>query len=135
MQTGSCTLHFKFHFRIIVLITDTTFFILGEDAEKAFVKLRDRYVRAKRELKKKLRSGASSASVDKLKERLRSLKFLAWFDNYAKPRSTKSNVVDVSDEYNEETTDVENNLNFTQSGGESDKDLSPQSVLDNMNKN
>ena len=135
MQTGSCTLHFKFLFRIIVLITDTTFFILGEDAEKAFVKLRDRYVRAKRELKKKLRSGASSASVDKLKERLRSLKFLAWFDNYAKPRSTKSNVVDVSDEYNEETTDVENNLNFTQSGGESDKDLSPQSVLDNMNKN
>ena len=102
--------------------------ILGEDAEKAFVKLRDRYVRAKRELKKKLRSGASSASVDKWKEWLRILKFLAWFDNYAKPRSTRSNVVDVSDEYNEETTDVENNVNFTQSGGESDKDLSPQSV-------
>ena len=39
------------------------FLILGEDAEKAFVKLRYRYVRAKRELKKNSRSGASSASV------------------------------------------------------------------------
>ena len=39
--------------------------ILGEDAEKAFVKLRDRYVRAKRELKKKSGSGTSSVSVDK----------------------------------------------------------------------
>ena len=60
---------------------------------------------------------------------------MAWLDNYAKPRSTRSNVGDVSDEYNEETTDVENNLNFTQSDGESDKDLSPQSVLGNINKN
>ena len=91
-------------------------------------KLRDRYVRAKREPKKKSRSGASSASVDKLKERLGSLKFLAWLDNYANPRSARSNVGDISDEDNEEITDVENNLNSTQSDGESDKDLSPQSV-------
>ena len=54
------------------------FLILGQDAEKAFVKLRDRYVKAKRELKKKSRSGASSASVDKLKERPGSLNFLAF---------------------------------------------------------
>ena len=48
--------------------------------------------------------------------------------NYAKPRSTRSNVGDVSDEDNEEITDVENNSNFTQSDGEFDKDLSPRSV-------
>ena len=54
-------------------------------------------------------------SVDKLKERLESLNFLAWFDNYAKPRSARSTVRDISDEENEETTDVKNNLNFNQS--------------------
>ena len=64
------------------------FLILGEDVEKAFLKLRNRYVIAKRELKKKSRSGASFASVDKLKERLGSLKFLALLKNYAKPEST-----------------------------------------------
>ena len=53
---------------------------------------------------------------------------MALLDNYAKPRSTRSNVGDVSDEDNEEITDVQNNLNFSQSDGESDKDLSPQSV-------
>ena len=53
---------------------------------------------------------------------------MARLDNYAKPRSTRSNVGDVSDEDNEEITDVQNNLNFSQSDGESYKDLSPQSV-------
>ena len=106
------------------------FLILGQVAEKAFVKLQDRYVRAKKELKKNSRSCASSASasVDKLKEILRSLKFLACFNNSAKPRPTRSNVGDLSDEDNEEATDAKNNLNFTQSDGESDKDLSPHSV-------
>ena len=42
--------------------------------------------------------------------------------------STKSNVGDVSDEGNEEITDVENNSNFTQSDRESDKDFLSQSV-------
>ena len=88
----------------------------------------NRYARTKREFRKNSRSGASSAYVDKLKERLGCLKLLAWLDNYAKHRSTRSNVRGVSDENNEEITDVENNLNFTQSDGESDKDLWPHSV-------
>ena len=58
----------------------------------------DRYIRDKRELKKKSRSDASSASIDKLKETLVSLRFLAWLDNYAKSRSVRSNVGDISDE-------------------------------------
>ena len=53
---------------------------------------------------------------------------MAWLDNYAKPRSARSNVGDISDEDNEEIIDVENNSNFTQSDGESEKDLSPQGV-------
>ena len=73
----------------------------------------DRYIRDKRELKKKLRSDASSASIDKLKETLVSLRFLTWLDNYAKSRSVRSNVGDISDEDIKEITDVENNLNFT----------------------
>ena len=84
------------------------FLILGQVAEKAFVKLQDQYVRAKKELKKNSRSF-----------------FLSWFDNSAIPRPTRSNFGDISDE---EATDIKNNLNFTQSDGESDKDLSPHSV-------
>ena len=83
---------------------------------------------SKKKTQEKVEIGASSASIDKLKEGLGSLKSLALLDNYAKPRSTRSNVGDVSDEDNEEITDVQNNLNFSQSDGESDKDLSPQSV-------
>lgn len=86
---------------------------MREDLEEAFAKLMDRYIRDKRELKKKLRSDASSASIDKLKETLVSLRFLTWLDNYAKSRSVRSNVGDISDEDIKEITDVENNLNFT----------------------
>ena len=100
------------------------FLILGEDAEKAFLKLHDRYVGTKRKLKKKMRS--STPSVDKLNERLESVKFLAWLNSYAKPIPARY-VGDMSDKDKEEITDVENNLNFTQSDRESDKNLSPQS--------
>ena len=58
--------------------------ILEDHVEKTFLKLRDRYVRAKKELDK---VGYSPASVYKLKERLESLKHLAWLGKYAKPRS------------------------------------------------
>ena len=102
------------------------FLILGEDAEKAFVKLRDQCVRAKRELKKSRDRVLHLRLL--IKEILGSLKFLGWLDSYAKPRLARSNVGDKSDEDNEEITYVKNNLNFTQSDGESDKDLSPQSV-------
>ena len=59
---------------------------------------------------------------------MESLKYLAWLDNYSKPKSARSNIGDISDEGNEEITDVENNLNFTQSDGRSHKDLLPHSV-------
>ena len=103
-------------------------FLILEDAEKTFPKLRDRFVRAKREVKKKFRSDTSSASVDKLNETLESLRYLAWPDNYAKPRSARSDTRDMSGEDNEKTIYGEINLNFTQSDGKSVKDLSSQSV-------
>ena len=56
---------------------------------------------------------------------------MAWLDNYAKPRSAKSVVGDMSDEDDEEITDAE----LVQSDGESDKDLSPQSVAVTSTKN
>ena len=52
---------------------------------------------------------------------------MAWLHNYAKPRSARSNDGDTNED-KEEITDVKNNLNFTQSEEESDKDRSPQSV-------
>ena len=54
------------------------------------------------------------------KKRLESLKYLAWLDNYAKPKSARSNIEDIPDE--------KNNLNVTQSDGEPDRDISPQNV-------
>ena len=56
------------------------------------------------------------------------LKDLTWSDNFAKPRSARSSIIDMSDEDKEEISDVKNNLNFTESDGESDKDLLVQSV-------
>ena len=56
------------------------------------------------------------------------LKDLTWSDNFAKPRSARSSISDMSDEDKEEISDVKNNLNFTESDGESDKDLLVQSV-------
>lgn len=94
-------------------------------AEKAFLKIRDRYVRAKRELKKKSTSGTSSAAVCKLKEKLDSLKYLAWLDIYAKPRASKSNLDDVmSDEESiGESIDDLVRENFTDAM--SDEEMSP----------
>ena len=103
-------------------------FLILEDVEKTFPKLRGRFVRAKREVERKLRSDTSSASVDKLNETLESLRYLAWLDNYAKPRSARSDTRDMSSEDNEKTIYGEINLNFTQSDGKSVKDLSSQSV-------
>ena len=56
------------------------------------------------------------------------LKHLTWSDNFVKPRSARSSIIDMSDEDKEEISDVKNNLNFTESDGESDKDLLVQSV-------
>ena len=55
------------------------------------------------------------------------MKGLAWLCNYPKPRSDKSNDGDTDDDHGE-ITDVENDVNITQSSGESDKDFSHQSV-------
>ena len=95
------------------------FLILEEDVEKPFLKLWDRYFRAKRKLKKKSRSGTLSESVDKIKERPESLTYLTWFNKFVKPRSARSSIVDMSDEDKEEISDVKTNSNFTQSDEES----------------
>ena len=95
------------------------FLILEEDVEKPFLKLWDRYFRAKRKLKKKSRPGTLSESVDKIKERPESLTYLAWFNKFVKPRSARSSIVDMSDEDKEEISDVKTNSNFTQSDEES----------------
>ena len=55
------------------------------------------------------------------------MKGLAWLCNYPKPRSDRSNDGDTDDDHGE-ITDVENDVNITQSSGESDKDFSNQSV-------
>ena len=51
-------------------------------------------MRAKRDLKKKSQSGAPSYAVNKIKEKLESLKYLSLLDSYVKTRPSKSNLGD-----------------------------------------
>ena len=44
---------------------------------------------------------------------------MTWFNKFAKPRSARSSIVDMSDEDKEEISDVKTNLNFIQSDVES----------------
>ena len=57
------------------------------EAEKEFTKLREKYSRHKRDLKKKEVSGTSSAAVQK-----EGLNYLSWLDKYTQARKSKTNI-------------------------------------------
>ena len=59
----------------------------GAEAEKEFTKLREKYSRYKRDLKKKKVSGTSSAAVQK-----EGLNYLSWLDKYTQARKSKTNI-------------------------------------------
>ena len=64
----------------------------GAEAEKEFTKLREKYSRYKRDLKKKEVSVTSSSPVQKAKKKREELNFLIWLDKYTQPRKSKTNI-------------------------------------------
>ena len=94
----------------------------------AFAKLRDRYVKAKRDLKKKSRSGTSSSAVNKIKEKLESLKYLSWQDSYVKTRPSKPNLGENLSDDDNLFAEIDNQEN------QSSSNVSLASVETNRNK-
>ena len=64
---------------------------LGDEAEKAFIRLRDKYVRAKKSFKESNKSGTSAKAVRKAREKLDSLAFMQWLDDFIRPRQSTHN--------------------------------------------
>ena len=64
----------------------------GAEAEKEFTRLREKYSKYKRDLKKKEVSGTSSVAVQKTKKNCEELNYLSWLDKYTPPRKSKTNI-------------------------------------------
>ena len=73
--------------------------------------MRDRYARAKRNLRSKDKSGTSAKALHTAKLKMEEFKYLQWLEEFIKPRQSKSNVtcstddVDEGDEYTGESLD------------------------------
>lgn len=74
--------------------------LIGKDAEKAFKNLRNRYSRDKKKLQGAKVSGTDTKSVNEVKSETSDMfAYLAWLDDYIKPRRSSSNMVaSASDE-------------------------------------
>ena len=83
------------------------FLFLGEEAEKAFQKLRDRYTRAKKGVQECMKSGTSSKAVQKARTKLDSLQFVQWLEEYIRPRKSKSNILSPEEDVPETFGDCE----------------------------
>ena len=70
------------------------------EAEKAFNKLRDRFIRARRELAKEDQLGSSAKKIKCKKEKVEALQYLGWLDSHTPRRQSKTNmsVIDVDEE-------------------------------------
>ena len=64
----------------------------GAEAEKEFTKLREKYSRYKRDLKKKEVSVTFSSAVQKAKKKREELNFISWLDKYIQLRKSKTNI-------------------------------------------
>ena len=122
------------HFELVFNFQETNnsitllfFLVLGDEAEKLFQKLRDRYTRAKKALQEQNKSGTSAKAVKKAREKLNSLHYMQWLDEYAKPRKSKSNLVSESDCENDNTIENKenNSLQLAMSSDENDSDDDP----------
>ena len=54
--------------------------------------MRDKYARAKKQMKKNNKSGTSSKAVAKAKSRFESLQFMQWLEEFIKLRKIKNNL-------------------------------------------
>ena len=91
-------------------------------------------MRAKRDLKKKSRSGNSSSAVNKIKEKLESLKYLSWLDSYVKTRPSISNLGDNLSGDDDLFDKTDNKKNQSKSNENSEGEISLASRETNRNK-
>ena len=64
----------------------------GEEAEKAFNKLRDRYVRARKRVRSVTSSGVKAKTVINAENRLKEMAYFTWIEEFIKPRKGKNNI-------------------------------------------
>ena len=83
--------------------------LLGEEAEKAFRKLRDQYAYAKKAMKGTFKFRTSTKAISKAKEKLTRLQFLQWLDDYIRPRKSENNIESDNSDYEGETKRFGNN--------------------------
>ena len=83
------------------------YLFLGEEAEKTFQKLRDRYTRVKKGVQECMKSGTSSKALQKAQSKLDSLQFMQWWEEYIRPRKSKSNVLSQEEDVPEKFGDCE----------------------------
>ena len=103
------------------------------------MKLRDRYARCKKALASTNKSGTSSKAVKNAREKLKNFAFLAWLDDFIKPRRSKSNIdepnkkketekplpnASVSSSEDEEVDEDDSQLSTTMAKTAGDEDLS-----------
>ena len=67
----------------------------------------DRYTRAKKGVQECMKSGTSSKAVQKTQNKLDSLQFMQWLEEYIRPRKLKSNVLSQEEDVPEKLGDCE----------------------------
>lgn len=83
--------------------------VAGDEAEKAFTRLRDKYARAKKLAREGNKSGSSARATKKAREKLENLAFMQWLDNYIKPRKSKNND-EILSEVSEDEDDIDDSV-------------------------
>ena len=68
--------------------------------------MRDRYARAKRNLRSKDKSGTSAKALRTAKLKVEEFKYLQWLEEFIKPRQSKSNVTFSADDVDEGDEDA-----------------------------
>ena len=77
-------------------------------AEKQFNKLRDHYARCRKALQEKNRSGTSTKAIKSASDKMKNLLFMAWINEFIKPRKLKTNIDDASTKHSNEGTQIDN---------------------------
>ena len=82
--------------------------LLGEETEKVFIKLKDRYACVKKAMKAKFKSGLLTKALSKVKEKLTQPQLLQWLDDYVRPRKSINNIESNNSDYEQESKSFSN---------------------------
>ena len=71
------------------------YFVLADLVEKEWEKLRNRYLRVKRELREKIVSGTGTIFFKNAKRKMEKLNFLSWMEPFIKPRQSRGTYTSI----------------------------------------